>query len=797
MNFKAWLYLFFIVFSSMLTAQVVVVKDATTEQLLTGVSVYNSSHSDFVYTDAKGVVDLERFEGNQVIFFRILGYQLYSILKSELQSDTILLQPKAEGLSEIIVSASKFRQNIRRLPLRVKRIDADDISMSQPQTAADLLQRSGAVFVQKSQLGGGSPMIRGFATNRVLLTVDGIRMNNAIFRGGNLQNVISIDPYLVDSTELIFGPGTVISGSDAIGGVLNFNTIELPIAPKDSLIDRTDFAMRSSSASRERTFHISHMESNKNWTGYFGFSRMNLGDLRMGRYGPESYLRTRYVRPKVTEDKVVYSDSPERQRSTAISSTHFSAKARQVVSKNVEQRMGLFYSTTSDFGRYDRLLRPKADGFRSAEWYYGPQRWLMTYWNPRYTTKQAAHQFSVAYQLFEESRYDRDFGSEIRNASQEKVNVLNLSYDNQFEISPELIVRSGVSYDANKVGSNAFAFDLLSRERTEQNSRYPDGSIWNAAAAYVSSEYQVSKELLVSGGLRYSSVKTQTDFTTNPFTSEFGVHSLQHSALTYSIGGVYKIDPQTSVRLNFSTAFRAPNIDDLAKVFDSEPGAVVVPNPGLKPEYATSLEAGIRKRFNRYFMLDGAVFYSRLVDALIRRSDTYDGASQIVYRGELSAVQSIQNAASARVSGIELSAYGHIDRRFSYRFLASFADGEEVDDLGVSSPLRHAPPFFSNTQIRYIRGGFQTILESEYNAQIRAEQLALSERSKDYMYALDAMGRPYSPSWHAIHLRVRQQWTRWQLSVAIENLFDRRYRPYSSGISAPGRQLVVALQTVR
>ena len=393
----------------MLSAQEVVVKDATTEQLLTGVSVYNGSLSDFVYTDAKGVVDLERFEGNQVIFFRILGYQLYSILKSELQSDTILLQPKAEGLNEIIVSASKFRQNIRSLPVRVKRIDADDISMSQPQTAADLLQRSGAVFVQKSQLGGGSPMIRGFATNRVLLTVDGIRMNNAIFRGGNLQNMISIDPYLVGSTELIFGPGTVISGSDAIGGVLNFNTIELPVASKDSLIDRTDFAMRSSSASRERTFHISHMESNKHWTGYCGLSRMSLGDQRMGRYGPESYLRTRYVRPKVTEDKVVYNDSPERQRSTAISSTHFSAKARQVVSKNVEQRMGLFYSTTSDFGRYDRLLRPKADGFRSAEWYYGPQRWLMTYWNPRYTTQQASHQFSVAYQFFEESRYDRDF----------------------------------------------------------------------------------------------------------------------------------------------------------------------------------------------------------------------------------------------------------------------------------------------------------------------------------------------------------------------------------------------------
>lgn len=797
MNYKAWGTFFLLVVNSMLTAQVVVVKDATTQQKLAGVSVYNGAHSDSVYTDADGVVSLEKFDQNQVIFFRILGYELYSILKSELQSETILLHPKTEGLSEIIVSASKFRQNTRRLPVRVKRVDADDISLTQPQTAADLLQRSGAVFVQKSQLGGGSPMIRGFATNRVLLTVDGVRMNNAIFRGGNLQNVISIDPYLVSSTELIFGPGTVISGSDAIGGVLNFNTIELPVASKDSLIDQTDFAIRSSSATRERTFHVSHMESNKNWTGYFGFSRMNLGDLRMGRYGPESYLQTRYVRPKVTEDKVVFSDAPERQRSTAISSTHFSAKARQVISKNVEQRMGLFYSTTSDFGRYDRLLRPKGDGFRSAEWYYGPQRWLMTYWNPRYTTKQSAHQFSVAYQFFEESRYDRDFGSEVRNASQEKVNVLNLSYDNQFEIRPELILRSGVSFDANKVGSNAFAIDLLSREKTEQNSRYPDGSIWNAAAVYVSSEYQVSKELVVSGGLRYNSVRTQTDFSTNPFTAQFGVQDLRHAMLTYSLGGVYKIDPQTAVRLNLSTAFRAPNIDDLAKVFDSEPGAVVVPNPELKPEYATSLEAGIRKRFSRYVILDGAVFYSRLADALIRRSGTYNGTAEIVYRGELSTVQSIQNAASAQVSGIELSAHGHINRRLSYRALASLADGKEVDDLGVSSPLRHAPPLFTNTQIHYIRGGFQTVLESEYNAQISADQLALSERSKEYMYALDSNGRPYSPSWHAMHLRFRQQWEKWQFSVAIENLFDRRYRPYSSGISAPGRQLVVALQTMR
>src|SRR5699024_7134498 len=101
-----------------------------------------------------------------------------------------------------------------------------DVLFTSPQTSADLLKNSGQIYIQKSQLGGGSPMIRGFATNRLLITVDGVRINTAIFRGGNVQNVISIDPLAVENTEIIMGPGSVIYGSDAVGGVMNFYTLE-------------------------------------------------------------------------------------------------------------------------------------------------------------------------------------------------------------------------------------------------------------------------------------------------------------------------------------------------------------------------------------------------------------------------------------------------------------------------------------------------------------------------------------------------------------------------------------------
>jgi hemoglobin/transferrin/lactoferrin receptor protein len=169
----------------------------------------------------------------------------------------------------------------------------------------------------------------------------------------------------------------------------------------------------------------------------------------------------------------------------------------------------------------------------------------------------------------------------------------------------------------------------------------------------------------------------------------------------------------------------------------------------------------------------------------------------LLFRDELSQLQSIQNAASAEVAGVEWSIYGHLSRRLSYRVLGTYTSGKEIDDSGVSSPLRHAPPFFSNSQLRYVNGSFQLIVESEYNAEVSAEALPVSELSKAYMYALDSNGNPFSPSWHAVHLRLRQQWKRWQCSIAIENIFDRRYRPFASGMSAPGRQLVVAFQTIR
>lgn len=794
------LVLFFSLFFSLSAiAQRVVVRDSLSGDPLSGVIIYNESRSTFTTTDGAGRAELDRFNPKEVLFFRHMGHGLLTRLKSTIkQRETILLSTQSEGLEEIVISASRFADVARKIPVHIRKIGSQEIQLFQPQTAADVLQRSGAVFVQKSQLGGGSPMIRGFATNRVLITVDGIRMNNAIFRGGNIQNVISIDPFALDRAEVLYGPGTVISGSDAIGGVMNFytRTLEEPELT-DKTLHQTDYALRVATASSERTVHLSHKVVSPKISALISISRMSLGDLEMGKNGPEEYLRTFYVTTASGVDQVVENPNPRRQVSSGFDSYHFLAKAKHRISKTFDQQLGIFYNTTSDFARYDRLIQTRDGLPRSAEWYYGPQQWFMAYYKLNHEAEKSRHQWSSAYQRFNESRFDRGFQLPYLNEASETVDVVNLSLDGERIFSENSLLRYGIALDVNRIGSNAVMLDLESDMRTSIVSRYPDGAEWNAAAAYLALQQEISKRIVFNGGMRLNRIQSAIDFSKNPFTALFGLQETDVTALTYSAGLNYDHSREWHFRLNASSAFRAPNIDDLAKVFDSEPGSVVVPNPDLDPESAFSTEIGIRRRWKRRLWLDTSFFHSVLNDALIRRPFTYRGASTIAYRGVSSEVLAIQNGSNARVYGAEISLYSAISRQFSAWVLANFTRGIETDDQDSESYMRHAPPFFGRFQMRYLNGKFSALAGLDVNGAIPNERLALSERSKAFMYALDAEGNPFSPSWHSLNLRFNYELRKWQAFMALENITNQRYRPYSSGIAGPGRQLVLGVQTRR
>ncbi|MDT0606518.1 TonB-dependent receptor [Croceitalea rosinachiae] len=792
-------FLFFITAS--VSAQQIHVLDADSGNGIVNAAIFNQDKSKTAITDFDGRSDLSTFNPNERITFRHISYETFQTTKAQLskKGNRVYLTLKPEQLDEVVMSVSKWEQQRKDIPQKIASIDARSIAFANPQTSADVLQNSGKVFVQKSQLGGGSPMIRGFSTNRLLLSVDGVRMNNAIFRGGNVQNVISIDPFTIKNTEIIFGPGSVIYGSDAIGGVMNFFTQVPRFSYTDSLTFSGNTNYRFASANSENTFHTDFNLGHQTWAAYTSFSYNDFGDLRMGSHGPESYLRNNFVIRENGQDALVNNENPKKQITSGYNQINFLQKFRYKPNNIWNYDLGLYYSETSDYSRYDRLIRPNDtdDGLRSSEWFYGPQKWFMGNFQ---ITKQGKGKFydgvklTTAYQFFEESRNSRNFQTLARNTTLEQVDALSVNLDFENKKIGDLQLYYGAEYIFNKVRSFGEDRNIETNEVSRAVSRHPDKSTWQTFAGYVNASYQIKPNLTLLSGMRYSQVWVDAQFDDTLFDFPFDEADLITGALTGSLGISWFPKADLQITLNGSTGFRAPNIDDIGKIFDSEPGSVVVPNPDLEPEYAYNVDFGIQKNFNDKVVVKGAAFYTYLVDALVRRDFTFNGLSEIEFNGELSNVQAIQNAAKAYVYGFEFGAEAFMTENLSFVGNLTITEGIEEDSNGTDSAARHAAPTFADAHLIWKNQKFKADLFLNYNEEIAFEDLALSEQSKDFIYASDKNGNPFSPSWYTLNFRSQYQISNaLKTTLSLENFTDQRYRTYSSGIVAPGINLILGL----
>ncbi len=794
-------YIIFFMFFAIGSAQEIRVLDLYTKEPIINVAVFNADKSKTALSDLDGSCDISIFSSNERITFKHISYEVFKSSKSQLLRNNAraYMVIKPEQLDEVVMSISKWEQQKKDIPHKIASMNARSIAFANPQTSADLLQNSGKVFVQKSQLGGGSPMIRGFATNRLLLTVDGVRMNNAIFRGGNVQNVIAIDPYSIKNTEVIFGPGSVIYGSDAIGGVMNFYTKNAILSNTDSLSFSGNANYRFASANKENTAHLDFNLGKKKWAYLTSVSYNSFDDLKMGSRGPDSYLRKNYVTTTNGVDALVANDNTQQQVSTGYDQVNLMQKITHKPNNNWNLNMGLFYAETSDYSRYDRLIRPSEDGtgLRSAEWYYGPQKWFM---GNIQVNKKGKGKFydglkiTTAYQYFEESRNDRDFQDPILYSTKEMVNALSTNIDFENKKIGDLRLYYGVEYVYNYVNSEGSQKNVSTNVKTDAASRYPDGSSWQTVAGYLSGEYKAKPNFTLLSGLRYSHVWIDAEFDKTFYPFPFDNADVSTGALTGSLGFSWFPRANLQITFNGSTGFRSPNIDDVGKVFDSEPGSVVVPNPDLEPEYAYNVELGIQKNLKDKVVIKGAAFYTYLVDALVRRDYQFNGQSQIEYNGELSNVQAMQNAAKAYVYGFEFGLEAFLTENLSLVSNLTLTAGIEEEEDGTDTPARHVAPTFGDFHLVWKNQNLKTDLFINYNGEIANNDLATSEQNKSYIYAQDSNGLPYSPSWYTLNLRSQYSLTNaLKVSLGLENITNQLYRSYSSGIAAPGTNLILGV----
>ena len=803
MNFqmkKFLLFLLLLVSGLFGHSQVVTVIDTETDEPLDLVSIGSKTTNTIVYTNAKGEANLSTLKSQDSLVFQLYGYISKIIAWSNLKANGFKVEMELTTFTqeEFVVSASRWRQSKRKIPYKVSGMNQRDIQLLNPQTTADLLGASGEVFIQKSQQGGGSPMIRGFSTNRLLYTVDGVRMNTAIFRGGNLQNVISLDASAMENTEILFGPGSVIYGSDAIGGVMSFQTLLPELSATDKTIVTGKASSRVSSANNELSNHFDVNIGWKKWAILTSFSHNRYGDLKMGSNGSDNYLKSFYVQRIDSTDHVFQNEDPETQTPSGFNQTNLMQKIRFMPNEKWDFQYAFHYSETSSYARFDRLSEVDEDGLPvSAVWKYGPQKWMMNQLSITNAGNNKLYDnmsIRLAHQGFEESRIDRKFNQSRLRTRREEVTAYsaNIDFEKRKKRHQFFYGLEGV---LNQVDSKGTAIDITNNSEIPTPNRYPQAD-WSTYAAYLNYQFDITEKLNMQAGARYTQYIVNADFSENlafyPF--DFSTAEINKNAVNGSLGLVYNPTSKWHFSINASTAFRAPNVDDIGKIFDFSAGNTVVPNPNLEAEYAYNGEVSVSRVFGKFLKLDVTGFYTYLDNAIVRREFQLNGQDSIQFDGSMSKVFALQNAAYSDVYGFNASLEVKLPAGFGIRSNFSYQIGVEELDDGSTTRSRHAAPWFGVTRLTYRKNKLELQWNVTYSGAISAENLNEGERQKAYLYAKNENGDPYSPSWYTLNFKGMYSVTKnLTVSGGVENITDIRYRTYSSGLAAAGRNFVLSL----
>jgi hemoglobin/transferrin/lactoferrin receptor protein len=718
------------------------------------------------------------------------------------KTDTI----RTSFLEEVVISANKIPEQRRLVAQQINVITSTTIQNLNAQTSADLIQNTGQVAMQRSQQGGGSPMIRGFEASRVLMMIDGVRMNNAIYRSGHLQNIITMDNNILERAEVLFGPSSTVYGSDALGGVVHFMTRNPELAKENKLNFSGNAFGRFGSANNEKTGHVDFNMGGNRFGSLTSFTYTDFDNLRMGEkinksLGEEYWVRDQYAERAADNsgDILVANADPYVQKFSGYQQYDLFQKFYFKQSDRVQHVLNFQYSTSSNIPRYDRLTDPQGSGLRSAQWYYGPQERLLASYQFKLSElgKMAdALTVTASYQDVEESRHDRRFNNNNLNHRTEKIKVGGLTIDLQKKIKSNKI-RYGFDSQFNNLESTAYRENITNGAISTLDTRYPDGdNIENYWAAYATHTLPFNNKWTLNDGVRIGGSYLHSTFVDKSF-FPFPYDDITQKN-TYASGNLGIIYTPTSWKISImaSSGFRVPNIDDAAKVFESVQGSatttgtLVVPNPDLNPEQTINGDLSITKFFGSKARLEGVLFATDFFDAIVVQPSTLNGQSTVIYNGFPANVVSSQNAGKAYIYGFSIAGQVEIISQLNLTGSYNYTYGRVKQDGGSETPLDHIAPAFGRVGINYTYTRFYAELFSNFSAWKRLEDYSSSGEDNLQYATPEGM-----PSWYTINLRASYTLSKmFTLQAGVDNIADLQYRQFASGINSSGRNIFGTLR---
>jgi len=659
----------------------------------------------------------------------------------------------------LVYSVNRTPEFAARTARAVTIVTIDDIWRKNARTLPEVLMEEAGVFVQQTNYGSGSPIIRGLMGKEILILIDGVRINNAIFRTGPIQYLNTIDLGLVARIEIVRGVVSVL-GSDALGGTINIITRKGTGAGAEKAAGR--LAGRFSTADSA------------------GTGRAEV----LGRLERFSYLVGGTLR---TTDNVTGGAGVGRQPATGYDEGAANAFLTYSLARDKTLSLSYVGLEQRHVPRTDRV----ADG-TNLRFDFHPQRLQLGALAYQDLTLRRLFD-SVKVTLFwnrqdegrQEIRQNKP-SQERRLDDRDTMYGLNLEMTSSAATSHRIVY--GLDYSTERVVSRRSDLNLDTGAVTPKRGNFTDGAAYDALSVYVRDRADLGQRLTVVVGGRFNHYSIE-----GRETSSVGDLSLdtRKGHLTGAASAIVHLPRQVNLVGSLTYGFRALNIEDIS-VFDERPNGTEIPNPALQPERVLMYEAGVKLAGKR---LSGMAFVYRslLSDLLVRSAGTYGGLSFFDLNGngikdgaEVDALQR-QNIGKATIQGVELQARYRL--RPDLTLFGNLTATKGNDDR-ASVPLGRIPPRFGTAGVRWQPSlRFKPWLELTGQFAGAQRRLAPSDTTDS------RIGPDGTDGFAVLTLRAGLSPTqRLRLVAAAENLTNEQYKLHASGLYRPGRQLVLGAE---
>lgn len=753
--------------SKNMVAQKILIKDSVFNTGIENVHLTQNNHGEI--SNKNGIANIGLFNDYELITISHLSYHSKKIQKKDI-GNVLLLNPKTQLLPTIAFNEDSKTPLSEKYPVfTINPADAILLNTS----SSDLLADNSSIVVQESQSGGGSPNYRGMEASRLLLVIDGIPLNNAIYRSGHLQNSGTINPFFIEQISLLSGPASVAYGNGAMGGALLFST-------KSNPHKENGIQLHQQYESNSNTVLLNFLSNytKEKFSHLSAFSIKSAGNLKMGANRQHGF--------KEWGNENIITHGQE-QLFTAYQQVDFLHKINYQISYNNQISFNTQYSTSSNINRFDKLNDYEGSLPKYANWYYGPQnRFLqsVSFSNKQHKLLFEKYKATIAYQNIKESRHKKKLGEHLINVRNENVHIYDALADFNKRIFNTKITY-GIGFRTQNIYSSA---SLSGQEGSHlyNTTRYPDGgSLVQDYFLYSQIILPMMKRLdLVIGGRLNKSHLTATYTDTSTYQLPFSTINNKNLSFANTILLTYKATNSTTFNASYYNGFRNPNIDDLGKVFSKNDSYVVVPNAELEAEYSNNLEATIDYSI-KSVQLQLQLFNTTINNAISREFASIDGADSLKYDGEMMRIQTNKNISSASIKGINFNSSYHFNTLLSLNASFNYIVGLTYDNR----PLAHIPPLNTKIELNYTINKHSFTFYSHYSAAKRA-----FEYDDGGIDNLEEATFDGTPMWCTLNVAYKKIIDKnLSFSCGIKNIMDVHYKTFGSGISASGRNFIVSL----